>query len=490
MRRLVAAQAAILVALVGLPMHRDATTFTVSDPGGSTTYSLDGGVAPSPTTPVLASRSIDPACTFSGGFEDDFGDVPSTSVHERAVDCIVYWQVTTGVRRGVYDPSGGVTRGQMASFLARLVERSGGTLPPGPPDAFPDDDGTTHESNIDKLAAVGIAGGRTDGTFAPNGPVVRSQMATFVIRALEHRLGGPVDDGAPTSDYFTDDDGDTHETNINKVAAVGITGGTSGGGFGPHQRVRRDQMASFLARTLAELVDAGTASVPGPPPPPPPGVVVGGDSIIYDVSPALVDALHPDAAWIVPLITPALSDHASRNTLLSAVEEQNADVVFVMVGVWERIYRAPDGTTLGDPGWDDAYVANVVDPLAEAISGAGARLVLLGPPHIRVAADDAQIGELERIWAEYAAAEQGVTFLDSDPWLVDADRFVDIDGTERIRRLDGLHLCAEGARRIATGIIGELSTELEAAGTAPRPGWESGSWVNRFPSDECPPVTA
>ena len=40
--------------------------------------------------------------------------------------------------------------------LARLIEQSGGTLPEDAPDRFRDDDGTFHESNINKLAAVGI----------------------------------------------------------------------------------------------------------------------------------------------------------------------------------------------------------------------------------------------------------------------------------------------------------------------------------------------
>ena len=91
---------------------------------------------------VPEARSTAPACTFEGGFEDGFGDVTATNQHEASVDCIVYWQVTTGVRPGVYDPAGTVKRGQMASFLARFVERSGGTFPSNPPDAFPDDDGT------------------------------------------------------------------------------------------------------------------------------------------------------------------------------------------------------------------------------------------------------------------------------------------------------------------------------------------------------------
>lgn len=220
-------------------------------------FAGSAGAAETPPGP----RSIDPAC--NADYEDGFSDVTAANNHESAVDCIVEWKITTGVSNGMYDPSGDVTRGQMASFIARYIERSGGSLPSDPPDAFGDDDGTTHEDNINKLADLGIVAGRADGTFAPHGPVPRSQMATFIIRALEHRSGGPVGDGQTPPDYFSDDDGDTHEANINKAAMVGITGG-SGDGYDPQRRVRRDQMASFIARSLAELVEED----PTPPQPP------------------------------------------------------------------------------------------------------------------------------------------------------------------------------------------------------------------------------
>lgn len=214
---------------------------------------------------VPEPRSIDPACTIPGGFEDGFTDVSGENVHEAAIDCIVYWQISDGVRPGAYDPGSGVTRGQMASFIARFIERTGGDIPADPDDAFPDDDGHTHEQSINDLAAAGVVTGRSDGTFGPDLTVRRSQMATFIMRALEHVFGGEVAHEVPVTDFFDDDDGDTHEGNINEAAATGVTAGTGGSSFSPHQPVRRDQMGSFIARALAVLVDAEAASIPDPP---------------------------------------------------------------------------------------------------------------------------------------------------------------------------------------------------------------------------------
>jgi hypothetical protein len=144
----------------------------------------------------------------------------------------------------------------MASFIVRMVERSGGSLPTSPPDAFPDDDGTAHEASIDRIAAAGIVAGGADGRYQPGAAVTRGQMATFLVAALDHRTGTT----RPPSpiDHFRDDDASPHEQNIDTAAAAGLTGGTTDGTFAPGAPVRRAQMASFLARALDVLtVEAG-----------------------------------------------------------------------------------------------------------------------------------------------------------------------------------------------------------------------------------------
>ena len=50
-------------------------------------------------------------------------------------------------------------------------------------------------------------------------------------------------------DYFPDDDGE-HEGNINRIAATGITQGLEDGTYDPDGLVTRAQMGSFLARAM------------------------------------------------------------------------------------------------------------------------------------------------------------------------------------------------------------------------------------------------
>ena len=84
-------------------------------------------------------------------------------------------------------------------------------------------------------------------------------MATFLVRTLQF-LGVPLP-GA-SGDYFADDELSIHEVNINRVAAAGIAAGVSGASYQPDGRVRRDQMASFLARALDYLVEQAGTPVP------------------------------------------------------------------------------------------------------------------------------------------------------------------------------------------------------------------------------------
>jgi M6 family metalloprotease-like protein len=204
--------------------------------------------------PKAVARASDDACPE--------GQVPGSgrtdvdgNTHEKAIDCIIWWAISNGTTATQYDPELEVTREQMASFVARLIEQSGGDLPDNPPSQFSDRATPVHQENIDKLAAAGIVSGKTDGSYRPHESVTRGQMAKFLVNAYEHVSENSL---SADGDFFADDNGTTHEENINKSASAGFTNGRPSGGYEPAAPVRRDQMASFLARTLDLLVEEGT----------------------------------------------------------------------------------------------------------------------------------------------------------------------------------------------------------------------------------------
>ena len=148
--------------------------------------------------------------------------------------------LVAGCRPALFCGSSPVTRAQMAVLLVRAVDP-----PTTTEDFFTDDDGKPWEYAINQLAAAGIVVGCAPGFYCPSGIVSREQMASFLVAAFEL---APSD-----TDRFTDDDGSSHESAINALAAAGITTGCSSTQperFCPDRFVSRGQMAAFLYRAL------------------------------------------------------------------------------------------------------------------------------------------------------------------------------------------------------------------------------------------------
>ena len=190
----------------------------------------------SPTYYTSVVTSIPFIETTTGLQFASFTDIP-TNVHERSIERVALAGFASGTSPTTYAPAFPVTRGQMATFLARALR-----LAPQPTGPFTDVAGTTHEQNINAVAAAGVAGGFPDGTFRPGDPVTRGQMATFLAKArqLQPQPTGP----------FTDTAGDAHEQNINAIAAAGIAGGFPDSTYRPLAGVTRDQMATFLFKAF------------------------------------------------------------------------------------------------------------------------------------------------------------------------------------------------------------------------------------------------
>ncbi len=155
--------------------------------------------------------------------------------------------ITTGCSAERFCPNDLVTRAQMASFLSRALGLTG-----TPPDAFVDDETSSHELDINRIAAAGLTTGcnAVQHLYCPNANVRRDEMASFLSRALE-LTGNPPN-------AFVDDNGNTHELNINRIAAAGITNGCNIPQqlYCPSQFVTRGQMAAFLHRAFDDTEPA------------------------------------------------------------------------------------------------------------------------------------------------------------------------------------------------------------------------------------------
>jgi len=108
--------------------------------------------------------------------------------------------------------------------------------------SFVDDDGSPFETDIEAIFAASITKGCGPRTYCPGAAVTRAQMASFLARALKLTAipAGP----------FVDLGASPHAGDINAIAAAGVTLGCAPDRYCPEANVRRDEMASFLARAF------------------------------------------------------------------------------------------------------------------------------------------------------------------------------------------------------------------------------------------------
>jgi hypothetical protein len=189
-----------------------------------------------PGLSTASETSTAPELPPGGTFYDD-----DWSVHEGAIEALYASGVTTGCAPERFCPRDPVTREAMAAFLYRALEM----VPTEATNLFMDVDDSPFQAEIGAIAVAGIATGCGNGLFCPTRNVTRAEMATFLVRAFVGE--GDFD---PPPDAFYDDDGSTHEPDINRIAAMGITLGCGEGRFCPHGAVSRQEMASFLTRAM------------------------------------------------------------------------------------------------------------------------------------------------------------------------------------------------------------------------------------------------
>lgn len=119
--------------------------------------------------------------------DPDFVDAGSIDVaHRDNVDRLHRAGIVSGYGDGTFHPDASIDRAQMASFLARAIEEVTGAALPRPTDTAFTDIAGTHQSNIEKLVAIGVVQGRTATAYAPASTTTRAQMATMIARTLDY----------------------------------------------------------------------------------------------------------------------------------------------------------------------------------------------------------------------------------------------------------------------------------------------------------------
>jgi len=127
-----------------------------------------------------------------------------------------------------------------------IVEVSDGSVREETEDRFTDDDGNVHEANIEVIAELGLTRGCGEGLYCPSRSVKRAEMAAFLIRAL-----GETPQEVVAASRFSDvPSGIWYVGDVERLADLGITNVESGGAFRPDDALTRLEMAVWMARAF------------------------------------------------------------------------------------------------------------------------------------------------------------------------------------------------------------------------------------------------
>lgn len=113
----------------------------------------------------------------------DFADVPDSFPHASEIYALAEAGITVGCTETSFCPNKPVTRGQMARFLKRALDLE--PLDSFDGRRFDDvPAGSTLSGAVHAIAAEGITIGCTETSFCPDKPLTRGQMATLLARAF------------------------------------------------------------------------------------------------------------------------------------------------------------------------------------------------------------------------------------------------------------------------------------------------------------------
>ena len=191
--------------------------------------------------------------------------VESYLIDQQPDDCFQYpnYQACFATERPTRlfaDVGAGYTwEGMAVNILRRvgdsfLVEVSEHTAVEESDNRFVDDDGNTHEENIEIVAALGITLGCNppdNDRFCPSRPVTRAQMSAFLGRAL-----GESGDDAPAASRFPDiPDGAWYLGYVETLAGLGVFPEQAGSPFRPSDPLTRLEMAVWMAGAFESITE-------------------------------------------------------------------------------------------------------------------------------------------------------------------------------------------------------------------------------------------
>ncbi len=187
-----------------------------------------------------------------------------------------------------------------------------------------------------------------------------------------------------------------------------------------------------------------------------------GAAVLRDLEPTGVTRATVDYKVSSGLARPDFFDWPAH--LREARAASHVELVVIMMGANDAQPFMIDGQAenFGTERWLATYRERVASLLRE-LTADGGGVLWIGQPIMRKERFDADMRQIDRIYAEEVAKAPRARYLDSRPLLADdkgayATHLVDSAGDrQRVRQDDGIHLTEAGAERLAPAVVDAIN---------------------------------
>ncbi|MFY0518389.1 S-layer homology domain-containing protein [Lysinibacillus sp. UGB7] len=215
-------------------------------------------------TATLVASAIVPVASAAG-----FSDVAGND-HEVAINALVEAGIINGYADGTFKPNQSINRGQVVKLLGRWLEAQGQEIPADweTKQRFSDLP-VTAEAELVKYAALakdaGVFAG-SNGNLNHTQTMQRQQMAVVLVRAIKEISGVDLVADYKKANFVTeisDLEAAFAAEQRNAIVALEYAGITNVSKFNPANSITRGQFASFLHRTINNVMEpeAGVSTV-------------------------------------------------------------------------------------------------------------------------------------------------------------------------------------------------------------------------------------
>lgn len=188
------------------------------------------------TEPATTTSTPEPTSTAT---VTCFTDVPSGAWYKSFVDTLVGKKIISGYADNSFRPGNSVTRAEFSKMLGLAL---GWTIKTPTASSFSDVPvGNWASPYIEAAKLKGALSGYPDGTFNPNKPITRAEIAAIIARVKGY---------ASTAAAFTDTNEHWANGSIGACSKAGILSGYPGGTFRPDGPANRAEAAKLIAALL------------------------------------------------------------------------------------------------------------------------------------------------------------------------------------------------------------------------------------------------